>query len=110
MNPIESLGSEPAPGKAWPAVRIAAAVSAVLWLFMALNGISGIEGIRNQHVLGYPNDGQLRLYVVIPLMGLAGSAGIVSLARWLPSFAKRVGVGVSYFALLSVFLIWGGGV
>lgn len=109
-NPTHSLPSDTARMKAWPAVRIAAAVSAVLWLFMALDGISGIEGIRNQHVPGYPNDGQLRLYVIIPLVGLAGSAGIVCIARLLPSLAKRVGVGISYFALLSVFLIWGGGV
>ena len=109
-NPTDSLPSDKARMKAWPAVRIAAAVSAVLWLFMALDGISVIQGIRSQHVPGYPNDGQLRLYVVIPLIGLAGSAGIVCFARWLPGLAKRVGMGISFFALLSVFLIWGGGV
>ncbi len=109
-NPKDSLPSGTARMKAWPAVRIAAAVSTVLWLFMALDGISVIEGIRNQHVPGYPNDGQLRLYVVIPLIGLVGSAGIVCFATWLPTLAKRVGMGISYFALLSSFLIWGGGV
>lgn len=109
-NPIHRWPSDAAPVKAWPAVRIAAAVSAVLWLFMALAGISGIEGIHNQHVPGYPNDGQLRLYIVIPLIGLASSAGIVWFARRLPSLAKRVGIGISYVAMLSVLLMFGGGV
>jgi hypothetical protein len=43
-NPTESLPNEPAPVKAWPAGRIAAAVSTVLWLFMALIGISESKG------------------------------------------------------------------
>ena len=109
-NPTHSLPGDKVPRKIWPAARIAAAVAAVLWLFMALNGVSGIQGIRNQHVPGYPNDGQMRLYVVIPLIGFAGSAGTVFFAKWLPGLVKRVGMGISFFALLCVFLMWGGGV
>lgn len=107
---IRRLPGDTAPVDAWPAVRIAAAVSVVLWLFMALAGASAIEGIGDQHVPGYPNDGQLRLYVVIPLIGLVGSAAVVCFARRLPSLAKRIAVGLRFFALLSVFLVFGGGV
>jgi len=72
--------------------------------------MSLIEGVRNQHVPGFPNDGQRQFYVVIPLIGLAGSAAILAFSRKLPSWAKRVGVGISLFALWLVFWTFGGGV
>jgi hypothetical protein len=109
-KPTNCHASDTSRMKGWPTARILTAVSAVLWLFMALDGISVIDGIRNQHVPGYPNDGQRRLYVVIPLLGFAASAGIVCFAKWLPSLAKRIGMGISIFALLAVFLIGGGGI
>jgi len=109
-NPTESLPNESAPVKAWPAGRIAAAVSTVLWLFMVLIGISAIEGIRDQHVAGYPNDAQLRLYVAAPVIGLAGSGAILGFAKRLPSWARRIGMGISFFALLVVFGTFGGGI
>ena len=109
-NPTESPLNEPTPVKARPAGRIAAALSTVLWLLIALIGMSGIEGIRDQHVPGYPNDGQLRLYVVIPLIGLTCSAAIFGFAKRLPSWATRIGIGISLFALLPVFMTFGGGV
>jgi hypothetical protein len=61
-------------------------------------------------VPGYPNGGQLRLYVVVPLIGLAGSAAILGFAKMLPSWVKRTGIGISFFALLLVFMMFGGGV
>ncbi len=109
-NPNESLTSKPVPVSAWPAVRIVAAVSTVLWLFMSLTGISGIEGIRDQHVPGFPNGGQLRLYVVVPLIGLAGSAAILVFAERLPNWAKRSGMTISFLVLLPVFMMFGGGI
>jgi hypothetical protein len=109
-NPNESLTSEPVPVRASPAVRIVAAVSTLLWLFMSLIGISGVEGVRDQHVPGFPNDGQLRLYVVVPLIGLASSAAILVFAERLPKWAKRTGVTISFLVLLPVFMIFGGGV
>ncbi len=109
-NTTDGLPNEPAHAKGWLAGRITAAVSTVLWLFMTLTGISGIEGIRDQHVPGYPNDGQLRLYVVIPLIGLTVSAAILGFSKRLPSWAKRMGLGISFLALLPVFMMFGGGV
>ena len=106
----DSQPNEPAPAKAWPAARIAAAVSTVLWLFMTLTGICLIEGIRDQHVPGYPNDGQLRPYVVIPLIVLAVSAATLGFSKRLPNWAKRMGVGISVLALLPVVMTFGGGV
>ena len=96
--------------KAWPAVRIAAAISTGLWLFTSLAGISGIQGISEQHLPGFPNDGQLRLYVFAPLLGLIGSAAILGFAKRLPSGARRVGLVISFIALLAVFMMFGGGV
>ncbi len=109
-KPPTTLASEPLPVKVWPAVRKAAAVSTALWLFMLLTGFSAIEGIREQHVAGFPNDGQLRLYVVVPLGGLACSAAILGFTRRLPSWARRLGVGIGLLALLPVFMLFSGGV
>lgn len=109
-NPTESLPNEPAPVKVWPAGRIAAGVSTVLWLLMVLIGPYAIEGIRDQHVPDYPNEGQLRLYVLVPLIGLAGSGAIFAFAKRLPDWARRIGTGISFFALLLVFMTFGGGV
>jgi hypothetical protein len=109
-NPPENLSNDMNRVTTWPASRIAAAVSTVLWLFMVLTGISGIDGVREQHVPGYPNDGQLRLYVVIPLVGLIGSAAILGFANRLPTWANRVVVGTALLTLLPVFMMFGGGV
>lgn len=109
-NTTDSQPNEPASAKAWPAVRITAAVSTVLWLFMSLIGIFLIEGVRDQHVPGYPNDGQLRLYVVTPLIGLAVSAAMLGFSKRLPRWATRTGVGITFIALLPVFMTFGGGV
>jgi len=110
MKSTTQGSSEAAPVKAWPTVRIAAAISTGLWLLMSLAGISGIQGIHEQHVAGFPNDGQLRLYVFAPLIGLVGSAAILGFAKRLPSQARRVGVVISFLALLAVFMMFGGGV
>ncbi len=109
-NTTDSLRNEPAPVKAWPTGRIAAAVATVLWLLLTLTGIYLIEGVRDQHVPSAPNDGQHQLYVVVPLIGLAGSAAILGFWRKLPSWAKRVGVGISFLAVWLVFGTFGGGV
>ena len=109
-NPTDDQPNDVAAVTTWPASRIAAAVSTVLWLFMALIGISGIEGVRDQHVPGYPNDGQLRLYVAIPLIGFAASAAILGFANRLPSWANRIVMSITLLALLPVFMTFGGGV
>jgi hypothetical protein len=77
---------------------------------MTLAEISLIEGIRGQPVPGYPNDGQLLLYAVVPLIGFVGSAVILGFAKALLCWAKRIGMGISFFAPLPIFMMFGGGV
>ena len=109
-NPSEKVTSSPGPVKAWPAGRIMEAVLTLLWLLMALAGIFAIEGILDQHVPGYPNEGQLRFNVVIPLSGLTISAAALIFSKRLPNRAKRLMLTISFLTLLFVFLTFGGGV
>jgi hypothetical protein len=64
---------------------ILSAVSILAWGYFAWSGSDGIQGIRHQHVAGYPNEGQIRYYVVLPIMMLLASvapiAGLGS-TRW----------------------------
>ena len=110
MSPTEGLPNDPAPVKAWPAGRIAAAVSSMLWLFMILLGASIVEGVRDQHVAGYADDARDRLYVVTPVIGLAISGAIVGFAKRLPSWATRIGTAISFLALWVVLGAFGGGI
>jgi hypothetical protein len=55
-------------------------------------------------------DGKLQLYVVAPLIGLAGSAAILGFWRKLPSWANRVGIGISFLTVSLVCGAFGGGV
>ena len=92
------------------ASRVAAAVSTLLWLLMTVTGISGIVGIRDQHLPGYPNAGQIGLYVAIPVLGFSCCAAILCFAKKLPGWAKGVALTILFVALLPVLLMFGGGV
>jgi hypothetical protein len=109
-NTSDSERRDLAPLKGSTTGRTAAAIATVLWLLLTVMGISLIDGIRDQNGPGATDDGKLQLYVVIPLIGSAGSAAILGLWRNIPSWAKLVSVGVSYLAAWLVLGAFGGGV
>jgi hypothetical protein len=41
-------------------------VTAILWALVLLMGLGGIDGVRSQHVPGFPSAGQMRYYVYFP--------------------------------------------
>jgi len=46
-------------------------ITAILWAFVLVMGLGGIDGVRSQHVPGYPSAGQMRYYVYFPAAVLA---------------------------------------
>lgn len=51
--------------------RLILLLATLAWTWLALAGWSGIEGIRDQHAAGYPNEGQIRFYLVLPALAAA---------------------------------------
>jgi hypothetical protein len=107
-NLMVNLLLDKKPSSFWSASRVVAAIATVLWMVMALTGCALVQGVRDQHVQGYPNDGQIRLYIVLPLIGLTSSAAIFGFASRLPGWLRRVVLCVDLLALLPVFLSFGG--
>jgi len=90
-----------------PTIIVAAA-----WVYLLMSGIDGLLGIRNRHVFGYPENGQIVLYAAIPaafVVLLAGSAVLSRKARWFYNLYPVVTV-LAAFLLLPILFVWGGGV
>ncbi len=94
------------------AANISAGVAIVLWFALALLGRSGLYGIVAQQAPGYPNMGQINLYVVWPLFVVTLILGCAWLCNSLRRWAWLLGVAsaVSLFAILPYLMVWGGGV
>jgi hypothetical protein len=93
------------------AVHVLAFTAAALWFAFLLVGLSGIDGVRSQHVPGYPSNVQLRYYLHIPLGVLAAVAiSWIAAARWR---LKATATAVAVMALLGLpcyLLFFTGGV
>jgi hypothetical protein len=79
---------------------------------LALLGRALLKGVIAQQAPGYPNMGQINLYVVWPLFVfaalLAGAWFCNSLRRW-PALLGAAS-GVSILAIPLYLMFWGGGV
>ena len=64
-------------------MHVLVAVNVLLWGCLALLGNSLIAGVADQHVLGYPNNGQVSYYIWTPVavMATALATYILSLLR-----------------------------
>jgi hypothetical protein len=63
-----------------------AAITLLSWAHWIWFGYTGMDGIRSQHVPGYPNSGQYELYITVPiLMGVIAilSAFLLLGMRWI---------------------------
>lgn len=94
------------------AANITAGVAIGLWFALALLGRNGLNGVVAQQVAGYPNMGQINLYIVWPLFVVV----ILLACAWLcNAFLRRPWVlglvsGASLLAILPYVAVWGGGV
>jgi hypothetical protein len=60
-----------------------ALVAAIVWSVVLAIGLSGIDGVRAQHIPGFPSAGQVRYYVFMPATSVALVAVTWVLAvRW----------------------------
>lgn len=81
------------------------------WLSFVVIGYQLIGGVVSQHVEGYPNPGQLQLYLVVPSVFtfFAALSGISFWIGCLRGVARVVQV-VAAVALFPYFMLLGGGV
>jgi len=73
--------------------HILALFAMTLWALVLLMGLGGIDGVRAEHVLGYPSAGQIGYYVYFPatVLALVVSAWMLSIyRRQLKAFAATV--------------------
>ncbi|WP_293389355.1 hypothetical protein [Nevskia sp.] len=91
-------------------ISTVALVCMTIWSLLAVMGYHVIEGVVAQHAEGYPNTGQLRFYIVFPLV-VAASGAITAICFWFGRFrgpARLVQV-LSLFATLPYLFLYTGG-
>jgi hypothetical protein len=94
------------------AANITAGVAIVLWFALALLGRDGLNGVVAQQAPGYPNMGQINLYIVWPLFVVTALLACAwfcnAFRRWPPVLG--IASGASLLAILPYLMVWGGGV
>jgi len=86
------------------------AISIVPWAYLAWSGYDLCYGPRISTVPGYPNQGQLHLYVVTPVVGLVANVALFAIANKVPVWLHSIVVSIQVLALVMVLAMWGGGI
>ncbi|CAI8948161.1 hypothetical protein ACVK1X_006184 [Pseudomonas sp. PvR086] len=73
-------------------------------------GIELYSGIAPQKAVGYPNSGQLKLYVLFPAASVLISALMLTFSKKLPNWLLIVFIPIQFIAIFTVFIFFGGGV
>ena len=82
----------------------------VCWLAMWAIGMSVYSGIKTRNVVGFPNSGQLGLYVLIPAGMAVFNILLLALSPKLPRALVIALVLIQALPLFIVFMLFGGGV
>lgn len=90
--------------------RILASVAVVPWACLLWSGYDLCYGPGVRAVPGYPNEGQVHLYVVFPFIGLVICVALLVLAIKIPTWQVVFAFCVEILALLPLVFFWGGGV
>ena len=90
---------------------LVSALNVGLWIALFFAGLNGLKGIKEQHATGFPNQGQVMYYEILPvIMTLIG----ISYPVFMWSRGKEnLGVGLSLIMILAILpylLFYGGGV
>ena|SRR5216684_511405 len=96
--------------KFWSARRILATIAGVPWAFLVWSGYDLCYGSHVRVVPGYPNPGQVHLYVVVPVIGFLVSVAAFVFANKTPTWVGAFVFCLQLLALLPVIGMWGGGV
>ena len=92
--------------------NIMASLAIALWFLLSLLGLSGLSGVAAQHVPGYPNMGQIKLYVAWPMcvkITVLLCAWFCNMFRGWPWLLIMMS-SASLLAILPYMAVWGGGV
>jgi hypothetical protein len=94
------------------AANVLASLALLFWALMSLAGVSAYRSIVGQHVPGYPNSGQINLYVTVPIVTLVVLLTAVVIANRLGRGAIPLAVlsGASLFVVPMYLAVWSGGV
>jgi hypothetical protein len=94
------------------AANITIGIASCLWFALALLGRDGLNGVVAQRATGYPNMGQINLYVVWPLFVVIGLLACAWLCNIFPRLRPVLVIasGISLIVILPYCLVWGGGV
>lgn len=79
------------------------------WVALLLIGNSLYSGIKAQNVVGFPNSGQLKLYILFPVGMIVVNILLLALSKKLPRALTISMVIVQIIPALAVFLLFGGG-
>jgi len=82
-----------------------------VWGGLSWMGWDGIKSIEAQHVLGYPNTGQIGYYLALPLVMLTASlvpGALLGQTRWYA--AANAWCTLTLIAIFPYLLPYGGGV
>jgi hypothetical protein len=93
--------------KLWTLRRILALVACTPWAYFLWSGYDLCYG---PSVRVNPNEGQVHLYVLTPLLGFLISIVLFIIANKLPTWAAAVALSVETLALLPLVGMWGGGI
>jgi len=94
------------------AANALAALALSFWGLMSLAGASAYQSIVSQHVPGYPNSGQINLYLTAPIVVacLLLAAVIVVNRKGRGAIFLAVASGTSLFVVPMYLAVWSGGV
>ncbi|MFS2069770.1 hypothetical protein ACEN9D_13485 [Pseudomonas sp. CT11-2] len=91
-------------------LRIALTIVLLLTCIVFFIGIELYSGIAPQKAVGYPNSGQLKLYVLFPAASVLISALMLTFSKKLPNWLLIVFIPIQFIAIFTVFIFFGGGV
>lgn len=83
---------------------------AIMWLIISVLGGVLYRSVIAQHVPGYPNPGQTRFYLVVPVVMAILSWVLVLFSKRLTTFVIVLCAGLQLLALLGWLFFGGGGV
>jgi hypothetical protein len=89
--------------------RILVAISIVPWMYLTWSGYDLCYGPRVSAVSGYPNQEQLHLYVVTPVVGLIVNIALFAAANKLSVWLHWIVAFIQALTLATVLARWGGG-
>ncbi|MCK9193519.1 MAG: hypothetical protein M0P19_06555 [Nevskia sp.] len=82
-------------------ISITAIIAMAIWVSFVIMGYQGIQSVAMQNVQGYPNDGQIRFYIVLPSI-VATAVALSAICFWFNRL-KALARAIQVFSLVALF-------